>query len=79
MISENLDEPRALALDPEAGWMFWTDWGKEPKIERAAMDGSERTLLVTTQLGWPNGIALDYRGFHILSSLFTVPRFFGVT
>lgn len=60
LISENLDEPRALALDPEVGWMFWTDWGKEPKIERASMDGSDRLVLVNTSLGWPNGIALDY-------------------
>jgi len=59
LISENLEEPRALALDPEAGWMFWTDWGKEPKIERASMDGSDRVVLVNTSLGWPNGIALD--------------------
>ena len=23
-------------------WMFWSDWGREPKIERAGMDGSHR-------------------------------------
>ena len=40
--------------------MYWTDWGKVPKIERAALDGSDRTVLVNTSLGWPNGIAIDY-------------------
>lgn len=39
--------------------MYWTDWGEEPKIERAALDGSERQVLVNSSLGWPNGLALD--------------------
>ncbi|KAH6935214.1 hypothetical protein HPB50_004783 [Hyalomma asiaticum] len=41
--------------------MFWTDWGQPAKIERAALDGSERRVLVSTDLGWPNGLALDAR------------------
>lgn len=40
--------------------MYWTDWGEIPKIERAALDGSDRIVLVNTSLGWPNGLALDY-------------------
>lgn len=31
-----------------------------PRIERAAMDGSARTLLHNTELGWPNALTLDY-------------------
>lgn len=41
-------------------YMYWTDWGEIPKIERAALDGSDRVVLVNTSLGWPNGLALDY-------------------
>lgn len=41
-------------------YMYWTDWGEIPKIERAALDGSDRIVLVNTSLGWPNGLALDY-------------------
>lgn len=40
--------------------MYWTDWGEIPKIERAALDGSDRVIMVNTSLGWPNGLALDY-------------------
>ena len=40
--------------------MYWTDWGEEPKIERAGMDGSHRQLLVKDDIYWPNGITLDY-------------------
>lgn len=40
--------------------MYWTDWGKQPKIERAALDGSQRMTLVNSSLGWPNGITIDF-------------------
>lgn len=39
--------------------MFWTDWGKIPKIEKIGMDGVGRKVIVRTGLKWPNGLALD--------------------
>ena len=32
-------------------WMFWTDWGNKPKIERSYMDGTNRKVIVNTDLG----------------------------
>lgn len=46
--------------------MYWSDWGAQAKIERAGMDGSERTALITSNLTWPNGLAID----HELSRLY---------
>lgn len=40
--------------------MFWSDWGQQPRIERAGLDGSERTAIITTKIGWPNGLSIDY-------------------
>ena len=40
--------------------LYWTDWGDVAKIERASMDGSDRTVLHDTDLVWPNGLTLDY-------------------
>ena len=40
--------------------MFWTDWGKHPKIERAGLDGSLRVTLVNTSVAWPNGVTIDF-------------------
>ena len=40
--------------------MYWTDWGKEPKIESAWMDGQRRKVLVQEDLGWPTGLCIDY-------------------
>ena len=31
--------------------MFWTDWGNKPKIERSYMDGTNRKVIVNTDLG----------------------------
>lgn len=39
--------------------MIWTDWGANPKIERASLSGNQRLAIVTTDLFWPNGIDLD--------------------
>ena len=40
--------------------MYWTDWGQDAKIERASMDGSARSVIIDVDLGWPNGLTLDY-------------------
>ena len=40
--------------------MFWSDWGKKPKIERANMDGTLRITLVSVKIRWPNALTLDY-------------------
>ena len=39
--------------------MYWSDWGSSPKIEQANMDGSARTVIVSSGLVWVNALALD--------------------
>lgn len=41
--------------------MYWSDWGTYPKIERANMDASSRTTLVSSGLIWVNSLALDFK------------------
>ncbi|GCB65603.1 hypothetical protein scyTo_0011895 [Scyliorhinus torazame] len=57
---QDLDQPRAIALDPARGYMYWTDWGEVPKIERAGMDGTTRSIIIDNNIYWPNGLTLDY-------------------
>ncbi|XP_037809817.1 low-density lipoprotein receptor isoform X2 [Lucilia sericata] len=59
LIEDELDIPRSIALDPIEGWMYWSDWGASPRIERAGMDGSHRTTIINYDVKWPNGITLD--------------------
>ena len=41
--------------------MYWSDWGASPKIEQANMDGTARTVLVSSGLSWVNSLALDFK------------------
>lgn len=59
LIKDDLEIPRAIALDPLDGWMYWTDWGANPRIERAGMDGTHRQTIVSYDVKWPNGLTLD--------------------
>ena len=46
LISDDLDEPRDIALDLVNGYMYWSDWGESARIERAWMDGTHRQIIV---------------------------------
>ena len=41
-------------------WLYWTDWGTPPMIERASMDGTTRTVLHNSGLSRPYALAIDY-------------------
>lgn len=60
LISENLQEPRAIALDPFQRYIYWTDWGDRPHIGRAGMDGSGPKRIVDDGLGWPNALTISF-------------------
>ncbi|KFV46778.1 Low-density lipoprotein receptor-related protein 1, partial [Tyto alba] len=57
---QGLDKPRAITVHPEKGYLFWTEWGQYPRIERSRLDGTERMVLVNVSISWPNGISVDY-------------------
>lgn len=41
-------------------YLFWSDWGQNPRIERSGLDGTGRTTLVSEKLFWPNALTIDY-------------------
>lgn len=47
-------------------YLFWTEWGKNPCIGRARLDGSDQVTLVNSGIAWPNGITIDYEVRHRL-------------
>lgn len=59
LVWQGLHKVRDIVLHPADGKMFWTDWGSEPRIEVAGMDGSNRKALVSEELQFPNGLAVD--------------------
>lgn len=46
-------------------WIFWTDIGKQPKIERSKLDGTNRNVLVLQGLIKPVSITIDSTTFDI--------------
>ena len=44
IVDELLPKPRAIAVDPRVGMIFWSDWGTRAKIESAGMDGLGRRV-----------------------------------
>lgn len=60
LINKNLQEPRAVVLDPYEKYMYWTDWGDRPHIGKAGMDGSNQKILIEDELGWPNALTISF-------------------
>ncbi|XP_070688328.1 low-density lipoprotein receptor-like [Pempheris klunzingeri] len=54
-----LDKPSAVAVDPLQGLLFWAQCGGSAKIERASLDGRDRTALVTSSIHHPVALSLD--------------------
>ena len=46
LVRTDLQEPRAIAVHPFRGLLFYTDWGDEAHIGRLGMDGSQRTQVL---------------------------------
>uniref|UniRef100_A0A8K9V081 EGF-like domain-containing protein n=1 Tax=Oncorhynchus mykiss TaxID=8022 RepID=A0A8K9V081_ONCMY len=63
LIAGWMEHPRAIALDPGQGILFWTDWDATfPRIEAASMSGGGRHIVFKDmEIGaWPNGLTLDH-------------------
>jgi len=41
-------------------YLFWTGWGFESHISRVGMDGSNRTVVISSGLVWPNALTVDH-------------------
>ncbi|XP_067027218.1 low-density lipoprotein receptor-like isoform X2 [Acropora muricata] len=62
LIKQGLEEPRAIVVHPSLGFMFWTDWGDSPRIEKCGMNGDPKTreVLISRNILWPNALTIDY-------------------
>ncbi|XP_015518016.1 low-density lipoprotein receptor-related protein 6 isoform X1 [Neodiprion lecontei] len=59
LIWQDLSKPRCLALDPGRGHMYWTEEQGVGSIERAALDGSRRTVILS-HIGQAHGLTIDH-------------------
>ncbi len=50
--------PHFLICTPR--YLYWTDWGHSPHIGRIGLDGTNNSRVITTNIGWPNGLTIDH-------------------
>lgn len=65
VVTGGVEKPMTIVLDPVAGHLFWVDWGREPRIESARLDGSDRRILVNESVSHVNDLALDYEVTYV--------------
>lgn len=66
VIATGLEVPTSVVVDPDHGYMFWTDIGSIPKIETSWMDGSKRRILVSDAISQPTGLSIDFAMDHTI-------------
>lgn len=57
--------PRHIIVDPRNRYLYWADYGQTPKIEKAHLDGTNRTILVSSGIITPRGLALDWQTGYV--------------
>ncbi|XP_039769300.1 low-density lipoprotein receptor-related protein 2-like isoform X2 [Ornithorhynchus anatinus] len=66
VVLDGLHQPRALAVAPRSGLMFWSETGSgDAQIKQAGLDGSGTKVLISQGLGWPIDLALDPSSWKI--------------
>ncbi|XP_059560178.1 low-density lipoprotein receptor-related protein 2 [Myotis daubentonii] len=60
-----VDMPRDIVVDPKNRYLFWADYGQNPKIERAFLDCTNRTVLVSEGIVTPRGVAVDHNNGYV--------------
>lgn len=60
IVDSLVDKPGGIAVHPEAGLLFWTDFGTLPKVERSTLTGRDRRTLMIG--GSPYMLTIDRAG-----------------
>ena len=67
VIWSGMERPRDIVVDPSNGYFYWTDWGTVALISKAYLDGTRASVVVNSNLTWPNGVTIgDENGVRFL-------------
>ncbi|XP_060608033.1 low-density lipoprotein receptor-related protein 8-like [Ruditapes philippinarum] len=59
IINDHLEKPAGIVVDPLEGYLFWSDSGKEAKIERSDLTGRNRKTIVSKGVTSPGQMTVD--------------------
>ncbi|XP_077997838.1 low-density lipoprotein receptor-related protein 2-like [Glandiceps talaboti] len=60
VLKRNMRLPTALVVHPTQGYLFWSEIARPAKIFRSLADGSEVTVIVSTELQEVRSLSLDF-------------------
>jgi len=59
VLLSNIEQPRAVALCHNMQKVIYSDWGSKPAVVSVNFDGSSPFNIVSQDVVWPNGVAVD--------------------
>lgn len=59
LIKSTQEQLKSISFHAFFSYIFWSDWGANPKLERAELDGNNRMTLVNSSIVWPNALVVD--------------------
>ncbi|XP_021380367.1 prolow-density lipoprotein receptor-related protein 1-like [Mizuhopecten yessoensis] len=59
VVKENLDKLQDIIICHHSRKMFWSNWGRTPKITSSDLDGRNTAVIVSGQLRQPTGLVMD--------------------
>ena len=65
LLTTTQDKPGLLVVNPKLRYLYWMDQGQQAKMERASLDGSNRTVIVSRELSTPTDLFVDARSGYL--------------
>lgn len=65
LLSTKTETPSSIAVDPIARYLYWSDQGQKPSIQRSLLDGSNRQVIVHEGIAEPTDLVVDQNSHMI--------------
>lgn len=65
IVHRKLHLPRAIAIDPMAGYLFWSEFKDSSIIKRSTLTGEDEETIIFNRLTEPNSIVTDFSAQRI--------------
>ncbi|XP_077998826.1 uncharacterized protein LOC144451797 [Glandiceps talaboti] len=60
LLSDNINEPRGIAVHPGKKFLFWADNGPTHRIQKSSLSGRQRVAIVSDLPSSPTAVTIDF-------------------